>query len=310
MKDIKSLLLVLLSVGLISTWVYHLYDKTVYSKRKTEVYIKDSIAVAEGIRDSLQKIYSSTINNLDTRLDATRSSADSLKFQLGTKLNEIYKLKGEIDGILKNKGATKADLSLAREKIAELQQMVDELKGQKDSMEAEKQQLNDVMSQLSGQINGLQQTMKRLDDENKNLTEKVNLASVFVASEIKLLPVTVKNDKEQETSVAKKTTKLIVSFAVQNNVNEYKNADVYVIVTQPNGKILKNDDVWEASAMMNLANNAGKTSFTRKVRFEYLKGEAKQLIFSLNADEYEKGNYTMLVYHNGYMIGQTTKTLN
>lgn len=309
MKDIKTLLLVLLSTGLVGTWVYHLYDKTQYSSRRTEVFIKDSIAVAQGIQDSLQKIYSATINTLDTRLDSTRTTADSLKIQLGSKLNEIYTLKNEIDGILKKRGATAADLSVAREKIAELQQMMDELEGQKDSMEEEKKRLSDVMLQLSGEIVGLQQSMKKLDDENKSLTEKVNLASVFVASEIKFSPVTVKNEKEQETSLAKKASKLVVSFAVQNNVNEYKNADVYVLVILPNGKVLKNEDVWEASSLMNL-HNGSKTGFTRKVRFEYFKGEAKRLIFSLDAPEYEKGNYTLQIYHNGYMIGQVTRTLS
>lgn len=282
MKDIKTILLVLLSTGLVGTWVYHLYDKTQYSSRIKEVFIKDSTAVAQGIQDSLQKIYTATINTLDTRLDSTRTTADSLKTQLGTKLNEIYTLKNEIDGILKKRGASTADLTLAKEKIAELQQMVDELEGQKDSMEEEKQRLSDVMLQLSGEIVGLQQNMKKLDEENKSLTEKVNLASVFVASEIKFSPVTVKNDKEQETNLAKKTSKMVISFAVQNNVNEYKNADVYVMIIQPNGKLLKNDDVWEASSMMTL-HNGSKMNFTRKVRFEYLRGEAKRLIFSLNA---------------------------
>jgi predicted nucleic acid-binding Zn-ribbon protein len=306
LKDIKTLLLAMLSVGLVGTWIYHLYDKTQYSSRKTEVYIKDSVAVAEGIKDSLQKLYVSAIINLDTRLDSTRSSADSLKSQLNVKLGEIYKLKGEIDGILKNRGASKADLDIARQKIAELQQLIDDLKGEKTSMEQEKQQLNNIMTQMSGEITGLQQTMKQLGDENKALTEKVNLASVFVASEVKLTPVTIKNDKEQETNQAKKVSKLIASFTVQNNVNEYANADVYIIVIQPNGKVLKTD-AWESFSMETY--NGNKIPYTRKLRFEYKKGEAKQMIFSLNADDYQKGNYTLQVYHNGYMVGQSTKAL-
>jgi predicted nucleic acid-binding Zn-ribbon protein len=305
-KDIKTLLLAMLSLGLVGTWIYHLYDKTQYSSRRTEVYIKDSVAVAEGIKDSLQKLYVSTIINLDTRLDSTRSNADSLKSQLNVKLGEIYKLKSEIDGILKNRGASKADLDIARQKITELQQLIDDLKGEKDSMEEEKKQLNNILSQLSGEITGLQQNMKKLGDENKALTEKVNLASVFVASEVKLSPVTVKNDKEQETNQAKKVTKLIASFTVQNNVNEYANADVYVVVIQPNGKVLRTD-AWESFSMDTY--NGNKIPYTRKLRFEYNKGEAKHMIFSLDAEDYQKGNYTLQVYHNGYMVGQTVKTL-
>ncbi len=298
----------MLSLGLVGTWVYHLYDKTQYSQRRTEIFIKDSIAVAEGVRDSLQKIYTATINDLDIRLDSTRLTADSIKTQLNVKLGEIYKLKGEIDGILKNRGATKADLQLARSKINELQGLVDDLRNQKNTMEEEKQRLNGVLAQLAGDFEGLQQTMKKLDAENNLLKEKVNQASVFVASELKLVPVTVKNDKELETEQAKKATKFVISFAVQNNINEYSNADVYVVITQPDGQIVKNDDVWESTTTSTA--NGNKISYTRKVRFDYEKGETKRLLFSVNADEYLKGNYTVQLYHNGYAIGKTSKTLN
>lgn len=308
MRDIKTLLLALLSTGLVATWVYHLYDKTIYSNKKKEIYVKDSIAVAEGVRDSLQKIYSSTINELDDRLDSTRTKSDSLKFQLGDRLNEIFKLKNEINSILKNRGATKADMELAQSKIFELQELVKNLQSEKSGMEDEKKRLNDIMTQLSGEVLDLQQNMKKLDDENKILSDKVQLASVFVASEIKLTPVTVRNDKEQETSVAKKISKLVISFAVQNNINQYANADMYAIITQPDGRIIKNDDIWEA-AFMETYNNQ-KINYTRKLRFEYQKGEVKRLLFSLNPDSFQKGNYILQLYHKGYMIGQTSKMLN
>jgi hypothetical protein len=149
--------------------------------------------------------------------------------------------------------------------------------------------------------------MKKVGDENKVLAEKVSLASIFVASELKFSPVTLKGSREQETSVAKKTSKLVVSFAVQNNVTQYENAEVFVVVTQPDGTVLKND-IWESSTIE--TSNGNRKNYTIKLRFEYLKGEIKRLVFSLNADDYQQGNYTMQVYHNGHLIGQTVKTLN
>jgi len=308
MKDIKGFLLVMLSVGLVGTWVYHLYDKTQYTTNRKEIFIKDSIAVAEAVQDSLQKIYTASLNSLDLKLDSTRSGADSLKKQLNKKLGEINKLRAEINSILKNSGASQSDMTLARKKIAELQVLVEELKGEKTSIEEEKKRLSDVMTQLNGEITGLQQTMKKLGDENKLLAEKVDRASVFVASEIRLSPVALKNDKEQETNIAKKVSKLIVSFAVQNNVNDYSNTEVYVIITQPDGKVLT-PDVWESATLMT-TQNGDKKSYTRKIKFEYQKGETKQLAFSLNADDYQQGRYTLQLYHNGHMIGQAVKTLN
>ncbi|HEX5651640.1 MAG TPA: hypothetical protein VFX58_01115, partial [Chitinophagaceae bacterium] len=245
MKDIKSLLLLLLSAGLISTWVYHLYDKTMYSQRRTEIYIKDSAAVADGIRDSLHKIYSTTIYQLDNQLDSTASSTDSLKTELNTRLSQIRHLQQEINGILGKKGATREELTLARKKISELQQIVDELRNQNSSMEEEQKKLNAVMAQLNGDIRGLQQNIQKIEEENKALTEKINLASVFVASELKLAAVTQRNARDEETNQVKKAEKFVVSFLLQNYVNTYNNAEVFIIVTGPDGEVLQNP-IWES----------------------------------------------------------------
>ncbi|HQW44270.1 MAG: hypothetical protein IPP02_00580 [Chitinophagaceae bacterium] len=308
MKDTKSILLGMLSVGLVGTWVYHLYDKTQYSQRRTEVYIKDSIAVAQAVQDSLQRIYSHTINNLGAELDSTKSTTGLLQGELNTKLAEINRLRTEIATILKRNNFKKEDLDLARKKTVELQGLVAELQNKNISIEEEKKQITDVLDKVNVQVKNLEGNVQKLDQENKVLTEKVNLASSFIASELKLSPVMVKNDKEQETNQAKKANKLVISFSVQNNVADYDNADVFVVITLPNGRILKNEDVWETTPIT--LQNGNRIFYTRRVRFEYQKGESKRLLFSLTDDEYLKGTYTMQIYHNGYMIGQTMKTLN
>ena len=308
MKDTKSLLLVFLSVGLVGTWAYHLYDKTRYIKHRNEIFVKDSLAVAQDVQDSLQKIYSLTINNLGARLDSTKTTAGELKSQLDAKLAEIYKLRSEISAILKKNDIKKEDLDLARKKAVELQFLVADLQSRNSTIEEEKIQINAMLEKVNLQVKDLETTNNQLGQENKVLAEKLNQASTFVATDIKFSPITIKNDKEQETSVATKTSKLIISFAVKNNIADYENADVYVVITQPDGKLLTSD-VWESASTID-TRTEGKKRYTRKVRFEYQKGETKQLLFSLNADEYEKGTYILQIYHNGYMIGLTTKTLS
>jgi hypothetical protein len=301
------MLLVLMSVGLVGTWVYHLYDKNAYSQRRTEVYIKDSTAVAQAVTDSLQRMYSSAITDLGTQLNFSQSSADSLKSQLAGKVQQINTLKSEITGILNKKGVTKEELSIAREKIAELQEKIDELRNQNSSIEEEKKRLTSMLDGMTTEITGLQENMKRLDEENKALSEKVTLGSTFVASEIKLTPVTFKNDKEEETTQAKKANKLIVSFAVQNNVTDYSSTDLYLVITQPDGQVFRND-VWESGTFD--IKGESKKAYTQKMHFEYLKGEPKRFQFSMNPDSYQPGTYTMQLYHNGSMVGKTSKTLN
>lgn len=306
MKDSKSLILILLSAGLVTTWVYHLYDKMQYSNRKPETVQIDSAALAQRTRDSLQRIYAGTIHELGDSLNYTRSNADSLQNQLSDKVSTINRLRSEINGILGKKGVTREELATARQKIAELQQNVDDLRNQNGTIEEEKKRLMGQMEQLTNDFNGLQQNMRNVTEENRKLTEKVNQASTFVASELHCSPVSVRNGKEEETNQAKKASKLVISFTVQNNIADYSNAEVYVVVTQPDGQVLRND-VWESGSMFTKA--GGQREYTRQIRFEYTKGEPKKLLFSINAEEYQKGNYTMEIYHNGVVIGKAVKSL-
>lgn len=307
MKDTKTVLLAMLSTGLLGTWVYHLYDKTQYTNQRKEIYIKDSMAVARAVQDSLHKIYNKSLQSLDWQLDSARFNADSLKVTLNLKLVEINRLRGEINKILKNRDASPADMILARTKISELQTLVEDMKGQKMNLEEEKQRLNETMGKLNGEINGLQENMKKLGDENKALSDKMTLAALFVASELKLSPVTLKNDKEVETTQARKTSKLVISFTLQNNITDDNGAEVFIIITQPDGKVLT-PDVWESATPMT-THSGDRKSYTRKVRFEYQKGESKQLTFSINADAYSPGAYSLQLYHKGHKIGQTSKTI-
>lgn len=307
MRDIKSLLLVLLSAGLICTWVYHLYDKTMYSQRRTEVYIKDSIAVAEGIRDSLQKIYTVRITDLGGARDSLQTELGQKDSQLGQKMIQIRSLEKEIATLLGKKGATPAELKEARRKIDQLQEMVDDLRNQNTSMESEQKRLIAVMDQLNGDIKGLEQNMARLGEENKSLTEKINLASVFIASELKLAAVTVRGSREEETQQVKKAEKFVLSFVLQNNINEYTGAEVFVIITDPEGQVIRPLD-WETRTLQ--TKNEGEREYTLKVRFDYEKGEQKYQVFTIDGTKFKKGNYNMQIYHNGYRIGQLVKTLS
>lgn len=298
----------MLAVGLVGTWVYHLYDKTNYTRKRKEIFVKDSLAVAQGVQDSLQKIYTATITGLDTQLNVAKNNEGMLKGELNSKLTEIYRLRGEIAAILRKNDAKKEDLVLARQKTAELQQLVLELQSKNSTIEEEKQQISAVLDKVNIQVKTLEGGVQQLTQENKVLSEKLSAASVFVASEVKLIPVMLKNDKEVETTNTAKVSKMIVSFAVQNNVAESDDAEVYIIVNQPDGTVMK-PDAWESSSALQ-TKNGEKKIYTRKIKFTYSRGESKRLFFSLDPNDYQQGNYTLQLYHNGYMIGQASKNLN
>ena len=307
MRDSKPLLLALLAAGLVITWVYHIYDKSKYANLTREVFVKDSTAVAEAVTDSLRKYYSRTLDQLGLEKMQIDSSNNLLKGELGIKITEINKLRTEIGNILKRKNLTQSDLAEAKSKIDDLQGRMDDLKTENTSLTDERTKLNNILAQLNGEMNSLQQNMQKVSAENRDLVQKINDASVFIASEVKFAAVTVKDQKETETTQQKKANKFVTSFTVQNNILDLDNAEVVVVVSDPNGKPL-NTEVWDAGSFD--TKTEGRKIYTRKVRFEYNKGEAKQLIFSLEPDNFEKGTYKLSLYHNGIRIGGTSWKLS
>lgn len=307
MRDTRSLLLFLLSVGLVGTWIYHLYDKNQYSHRKTEVYVRDSTAIADGIRDSLSKLYSAEIKDLDNRLSYSESNTDLLKGTLGNKLNELGKLKNEITEILKNRVVTKNDLLLARRKIDDLRLKVDELKIDNVSITQETSRLNTILEQLNTEIKDLQKSVSKINVDNQLLSERINIASILVATEINLNAIAIKNEKESETLVAKKTNKLIASFLLQNQAYDFNNTEVFAIVIQPDGQVLTTDDT-NAATFESKAE--GILSFTKKINLDYIKGEKRKIIFPMQTNSVQKGNYQLQIWHKGIMIGEASKKLS
>ena len=146
MKDTKSLLLLLLSIGMVATWIYHLYDKNQRQAKVNNIVIKDTSGIAGAIKDSLQKFYASTVTEIDDKVDSTRTDVDSLRGQLDTRLTEIANLRTQISGILKNKKATKAELEDAKDKIKDLRTKLEEMAQQNSSMEIDRKKLSDALS--------------------------------------------------------------------------------------------------------------------------------------------------------------------
>ncbi len=304
MKDTRTILLALLSVGLVATWVYHLYDKTKYAGSKTVAEVKDPNASVKDLQDSLQRIYSSAVNNLGAQLDSAKNTAGLLQGELIAKLDEINHLKTEIADLLRKTNVKKEDIDLAGRKTTKFQQLVADLPKKNGSTPVTSASPNnpEEIRSTTSVMNENTEPKPAIQPSEKNAGPPV-----FTASDLKFIPIKITDDKEEETNEAGNTSKLVISFAVKNSIADLNNAEVFAIITQPDGKVMQTD-LWESASIS--THDFGKKTYTRKVKFEYQKGELKHLQLTVRPEDYEKGNYRLQVFHNGYLIGETTKRLN
>ncbi len=318
-----SLILFLMSFVILCTWGYNAYYKSKEQKHVKSNLKEDSAAIAKATsaianatRDSLQNIYAATIRNFDSKLDSTSNYTDSIRKPLDEKLGEFITLKNEIAEILKDKN-NDADLGLARQKIYELQIRVDELAGKNKNIEQENKRLFAMLNQLSGSMNERNPVnAKQVVFEERSPNEKTksvlnpitsNASNLFIASDLRLSALTITdNNKEIETSQAIQTDKLAGAFTLKNDLSPNYNAEVVVVVLQPDGRVLQKSS-WESGTF---SSNEGKKVYSCKMRFDYTKGESKKLVFSLVNDNYMRGNYIMQIYYNGLLIGKLSKILS
>jgi hypothetical protein len=298
---LSSILLVLLLV-LSGIWGYNYYSTKNSLTTTTTPPPKQQTAV-ETTKDSLQKIYSQTISSLDNTLDSTWSNADSLKGNLDIRLGEFYKLRSDISNILKN-NPNAVDLGIARQKIGELQQKVEDLRNRNKDVEAENKRLYSLLQQISNakKIEQPIRTASKTEVAETPTNNNTSAPGLFTASQLKLTALV----GDGETTIAEDAEKLVGSFVVKN-VGQLAGAEIIIVVTQPNGKVVKNS-AWETGIFE--TKEEGRKMYSQKIKFDYNKGEVKRCNFSLTADKYLKGNYTLQIYHNGIMIANTVKTLS
>ena len=304
MRDNRSILLALLAGGLVITWVYHLYDKNQYSNHTREVIVKDSSAVAKAVSDSLRGFFIHALDQLDSekiRVDSlTRTLSDSVWIQQLVAVNELRR---DIRTILEQKNISKEDLGTAKIKIDTLQIRMVELEKEGAIRNSENKKPNGELTQLRNEIN-TQQSKKEEPGENKIQSKKNNALSLFVATGIRFAAYKVQPDqKEIETTQQDEANKFISSFTVKNNSAGFQNAEIIVVISDPSGKSV-NPEVWDAGSFE--TKTEGRKVYTRKLLFEYNKGETKRLQFALEPESFEKGVYKISLYHNGFRIGQSS----
>jgi predicted RNase H-like nuclease (RuvC/YqgF family) len=319
MKDTKSLTLLLLSsvlfllsIILLCTWGYQYYHQIQEDKSKGQLTVKQTSEVSDATRDSLLKIYKLTLNSLDTKADTVYSLADSLNGQLNLNLQEFYRLRDEIAGLLQSQTPKTEDLLLAKKKITELQTKVEQLKYRNTDVESENKKLRAVIAQLSKQNSSSQtgavNAVQAFTDNTAPVPVRQTSAvpGSISAANVVLTAVSGNESNPSITSAANVAEKLVGTFTIKNNSTNTNFCDLVVVVTNPSGQVIQKS-AWESGTF---ETSSGKRIYSVKIRCEAGKGESKQLNFSLSPDNYPKGNYTMLIYHEGKVIARATRALS
>ncbi len=191
--------------------------------------------------------------------------------------------------------------------IADLNNQIVSLEAEVSRLTGENQELTANNTQLSTEKQVLEQNLTTSTTEKEALAQTVDVGSTFSASNIQITPVNEKKSgKEKTTSTAKRVDKLVVSFDVENRIAKSGPAEMYIMVTAPDGKVISDPALGSATLT---TRTDGDKMFTAKVPVEYEQGTRKALSFPLRQTDFQRGDYKIEVYHNGFKIGEGVRTL-
>lgn len=297
-KNNKNLIIGILAAGLLGTWGYLLYDKN-----KAEKTINEQQASISKVSDEKSELQANFNASL-ARLDSITGANNNLQGEKSSLQKEIDAKKVEIRKILNDKNASQAQLAKARTMIADLNGKITGLEAEVTRLTGENQELNVANTSLKQEKTDLETNLATTNTEKEELAKTVDVASTFSASNIQVTPIDEKKSGKEKTQTAsRKVDKLVVSFDVENRIAKSGPADMYLIVTAPDGKIIS-----EGSNVLNTRTDGDK-NFTAKIPVEYVQGERKPVQFPIRQNDFQAGNYKIEIYHNGFKIGESIRSL-
>ena len=300
-KNYKNAIIAALSVALVSTGGYLAYSKS--ESGKTIDQQKTEISSVLSQKSELQSSFDASL----ARLDSMETVTTNLKTELESKDNDIAKAKQEIRSILNKKDATAKELGRAKKLIGSLNEKISGMEQEIARLTQENQSLGEQKQALMAENTKINDELTSTKTAKVELEKKVDVASTLNASNISITPIDVKSSgKEKVSTVAKRVDKLQVSFDVNNRIIQSGSTDLYVLVIGPDGQPITSS----ANSGQFNTREEGSKSYTAKVPVELETAKTKNVAFSFNpGSKFQKGDYTIQIYQNGFLIGQGTKTL-
>jgi DNA repair exonuclease SbcCD ATPase subunit len=287
----KIYFLIAVIIALLATNVYFFMEKN-KSEEKIIVVSNDKTA----LETELQK--------LETELEQANSSTTEISEELKVKDEEL-KLKIVQLRTALNKGElTAKDLVKAREDIKQLRYFVTKYTADIDKLQQQNAALTGERDSLKTTVSNVKQLATNLSKANDSLNVKVKAGAALKTSGLQIAAFRSRTSgKEVAVTKANTAKKIKVAFTINTNpIAEKGTHSVFMRILDPSGNLI----IGEGGSFE--ANNQ-QLQYTYKTAIEF-SGEAKTFTLDWNnAATFQSGNYTVILYADGYTMGKGTFNL-
>jgi hypothetical protein len=280
--------LIVVVLALLATDVYLYLQK---NKSDTKiVYQNDEKTRLQTELDSLEAQIEQ-VNAGKTKISQQmQAQTDSLKAKIKVLRAELAKGK-----------LTVAELNQAQENVKQLRYFVTKYTADIEELKKQNTALSSERDTLKTTLKVANQKDSTLSKQNEDLGAKVKVGSAIKLATADIVAYKVRGSgKEIDTKRASPAKKIKINFTVaSNDIAEKGMHDIYVRIIDPTGNLITGGDSGPFNA------DGQDLQFTYKTSIDFKNDGSAYTIDWVNPAAFQKGDYTVLLYADGYTMGKS-----
>ncbi len=219
---------------------------------------------------------------------------DSLEQKLEDQRIKIQRL---VEELKQTKAEDARKIASLKKELANVRGVLRYYVAQVDSLNTVNEQLVAENKEVRKQMTQVRNTNANLQQQNKQLAQKVDIASHLSATGLK---AEAQNKRNKKTTSLKSTTQFVVTFTVGANVTaQTGEKTLYVRILKPSEDLLTN----AKSGSFDYDGTA--IGFSMRKNIEYTGEELPVSMYWTRNETLDPGTYRFEVYADGKLIGQT-----
>jgi len=280
--------LIVVVLALLATDVYLYLQK---NKSDTKiVYQNDEKTRLQTELDSLEAQIEQVNAGKTKMSQQMQAQTDSLKAKIKVLRSELAKGK-----------LTVAELNQAQENIKQLRYFVTKYTADIEELKKQNTALSSERDTLKTTLKVANQKDSTLSKQNQDLGAKVKVGSAIKLATSDIVAYKVRGSgKEIDTKRASPAKKIKINFTVaSNDIAEKGMHDIYVRIIDPTGNLITGTDSGPFTA------DGQDLQFTYKTSIDFKNDGSGYTIDWVNPAAFQKGDYTVLLYADGYTMGKS-----
>jgi predicted RNase H-like nuclease (RuvC/YqgF family) len=272
----------------------------------TYLFLQNKKSAARIVNISDEKTRMETeIDKIEAELDDATSINIQLTEGMQASQEEARKQIERLRAALSKGQLTQKQLLKSQEEIKQLKYLVSRYRSEIEELKNRNANLTVERNELKSAVDSVSFKASDLEKQNEELNIKVKVAASLKSGNVSIMALNVKNNgKENSSSRASSTDKLRINFSiVQNPLAQKGMHNIYLRVIDPSGNLIitKNNGIFNAEEE--------ELQYTYKSAIEFVNDGKTYSIDWSNSSNFQKGNYTVLLYSDGYSMGKGTISL-